>query len=362
MGYRARVVAVVAGVLLAGCVPAMGGAPADTEAVEREIARLAEGSGGRVGVTAIHVETGRRLSMNGAERFPMASVYKFPIALQVLRRVERGELRLDAPVALTERDYRPAYSPITDFANGTPMTLTVGRLLELMLADSDNTASDALLRLAGGGAAVTARLREIGVRDIDVNRPEAQLISDGIGVKVMPPESEWTLARLRALWDAVPAAEREAAVARYATDPRDTATPDAMADLLARAQRGETLSADTTALLLRVMTGASTGVLRIKGRLPAGTPVAHKSGSMGGTTNDVGIITLPDKTHVAIAIFVKASPKTHEAREPAIAEIARTVYDYFLVGSRQFRFRGDWFDRRVRLAPGTAYCLLPTAY
>jgi beta-lactamase class A len=211
----------------------------------------------------------------------------------------------------------------------------VGRLLELMVADSDNTASDALLRLAGGGAAVTARLREIGVRDVDVIRPEAELISNWIGIRQMPPESEWTLARLRAMWDAVPAVEREAANARYVTDPRDTATPDAMADLLVRTHRGEALSPESTALLIRIMTGARTGAARIKGRLPAGTPVAHKSGTMGGTTNDAGIVTLPDGTHVAIAVFVKASAKPHEEREAAIAEISRTVYDYFLVaGSR----------------------------
>jgi beta-lactamase class A len=326
-----RIVAVVLGVMLMGSVPARGG----TEAVEREIARIAEGAAGRVGVAAIHLETGRRLAFNGGERFPMASVYKVPIGLQVLRRVDRGELKLDTPVTLTESDYRGGYSPLADFANGTPMTLTVERLLELMLQQSDNSASDALLRLAGGGAAVTARLRELGIRDIDVNRPEAQIMSEGIGVKNMPPESEWTIARLTALWDAVPAAEREAAKARYATDPRDTATPEAMVDLLAKTQRGEALSGEKTLHMLEVMTGATTGVLRIKGRLPAGTPVAHKSGSMGGTTNDVGIITLPDKSHVVIAVFVKASPKTHEEREPVIAEIARTVYDYFLVGSGQ---------------------------
>nr|AIA12585.1 ClassA_beta_lactamase [uncultured bacterium] len=48
--------------------------------LERAIKRLAESSGGIVGVSAIHIESGRRVSVNGDLRFPMASVYKLPIA------------------------------------------------------------------------------------------------------------------------------------------------------------------------------------------------------------------------------------------------------------------------------------------
>src|SRR5262249_18751630 len=97
--------------------------------------------------------------------------------------------------------------------------------------------------------------------------------------------------------------------------------------------RGETLSPERTALLLRLMTECTRGEARLKGLLPAGTPVAHRTGTQAGTTNDVGIITLPDGAgHVAIAVFVKASPKEIPDRERVIAEIARTVYDYFLVG------------------------------
>jgi len=295
------VLAVVVVVALGG----VSGRAQGTDAVEAQIARLAAGAEGTVGVTAVHLESGRRLSINGGERFPMASVYKFPIGLQILRRVERGELKLDTLVTLTERDYRPAASPLAAFAKGAPMSVTVGRLLELMLVDSDNSASDVMLRLAGGGQAVTARLRELGIRDVEVSRPEVQLMADFAGLRTLPSETEWTVARLESLMDAVPDAEREAARVRYEADPRDTATPDAMAELLARTQRGEALSAEYTALMLRMMTNASTGAACIKGKLPAGTPVAHKTGLIGRSRNDVGIVTLPDGTHVALAIFVK---------------------------------------------------------
>jgi beta-lactamase class A len=73
--------------------------------------------------------------------------------------------------------------------------------------------------------------------------------------------------------------------------------------------------------------------MRLKGMLPPGTPVAHKSGTLGGSTNDVGMITLPeDAGHVVVAIFIKTSKRESSEREKAIAEIARAVYDFYLFG------------------------------
>jgi beta-lactamase class A len=304
--------------------------------LERAVARLAEAAGGRVGVAAIHLESGRRFAFNADERFPMASTYKVPIALRILDMVDRGELRLDRPVALTLADYRPAWSPLAELAAGSPMTVSVGRLLELMVVDSDNSASDALMRLAGGPPAVTARLRELGVGGIDVNRYEAQFFLDGSGIRATPPESEWTVATLEALAAKVPPDEARAAEARYSSDARDTATPSATADLLARLHRGEALSRASTDLLLALMSRATTGATRIKGLLPAGTPVAHKSGLQSGSTNDVGIVTLPDdRGHLVIAVYVRASDRPVDDRARAIAEIARTLYDFYLLADER---------------------------
>jgi beta-lactamase class A len=280
----------------------------------------------------MRIETGRRVSLNGEMRFPMASVYKLPIALQLLRKVDRGELRLSDPITLSENGFRPGHSPIREFANNKPVTLTVERLLELMLGESDNSASDALLRLAGGPAAVTERMRALGVAGIDVSRPEGQLILNHRGVRELPPESEWTMTLLDSLSAKVTPAERAQATATYANDPRDTSTPDAMADLLARIHRRDALEPASMERLLQIMIATPTGPARLKGLLPIGTVVAHKTGTMGGTTNDVGIVTLPDGAgHLAIAIFIKSSIKEVPERERAIAEIARTVYDYFVL-------------------------------
>nr|AIA12595.1 ClassA_beta_lactamase [uncultured bacterium] len=300
--------------------------------LERAIKRLAESSGGIVGVSAIHIESGRRVSVNGDLRFPMASVYKLPIALRLLQRIDRGELRLDGPITLSTHDFRPGHSPIAEFANNKPVTLPLERLLELMLGESDNSASDKLLALAGGPAAVTARMRALDITGLDISRPEGRLALDFWGVREPPPESEWTLAFFERMSESGTPAAREAAAAAFADDPRDTSTPDAMAQLLVRVERREVLEPASMERLLQITTATQTGPLRLKGLLPAGTPVAHKTGTMGATTNDVGIITLPDGAgHVALAVFVKGSTLDVPSRERVIAEIARTIYDYYLL-------------------------------
>ena len=61
-------------------------------------------------------------------------------------------------------------------------------------------------------------------------------------------------------------------------------------------------------MLITLMEQSTTGLKRIRGRLPAGTIVADKTGTLAGTVNDVGFITLPDNNgHIAIVVFVKGS-------------------------------------------------------
>jgi beta-lactamase class A len=253
-----------------------------------------------IGVSAIHLESGKRLSVRNTERFPMGSVYKFPIALAVLRRVDAGTLSLDQVVTIEPRDFAPGWSPLRDRANRRPIVLTLGELLRHMVSNSDNTASDALLALVGGPQVVTTRMAELGFSAIRVDRSEKQMAAD------LAPEG---------------------GPERYAIDARDTATPDAMAELLAAFwNKRDGLSAESHALLVRLMSESSTGAQRIKAAVPAGTTVAHKTGTMPGTTNDVALITLPNGDHVALAIFTKASKRdvTEEA-EADIRAITRKV-------------------------------------
>jgi beta-lactamase class A len=300
--------------------------------LEQQIEYVSHATDGIVGVSAVHLETGRTVSLRGSEAFPMASAFKLPVAVQVLSMVDDGRLTLDKMVSLAPSDLHPGSGKLTELFFHPGVSLSILNLMELALVISDNTAADLLLREAGGPAGVTARMRALGLTGIRVDRSTAMLISDWQGAKNLPPESQWNRELWDKLYDAVPQSEHMRARRAEMADPRDTATPDDMTRLLARLWKRELLTSQSAAILLDIMDRCETGKSRIKGLLPEGTDVAHKTGSLGGVANDIGFIKLPgDAGHVAISVFTKASNKPEEASEKAIAEISRTIYDYFVL-------------------------------
>ncbi len=295
-----------------------------------EIERLAPNSGGAVGVGAVHIETGRAVWFNEDERFPMASTYKVPIAVQLLSRVDRGEISLADMVELEPADIHPGSGTISNLFDDPGVALSLRNLLELMLLISDNSATDLTLTAAGGPDAVNARMAELRVDGLSVDRPTSSLIGDYSGVET-PADGRISLSEFRDLAGNVSPTDREAARATFATDPRDTSTPRAMAHLLAMTWAGQALGSMSTEVFKDIMLRVQTGTGRIKGVLPPGTPVGHKTGTIGGTTNDVGYIYLPDGAgHVITVVFVKDSDRPVPAREATIAQISRAIYDYFL--------------------------------
>lgn len=297
--------------------------------LQNEVTRLAKITDGQVGLSAIHIESRRRVDFHEADRFPMASTFKVPIAVQILSRVDRGEVRLDQMITLEPHDLHPGSGELSNLLKQPGVSLSVRNLIELMLLISDNSATDIVLRLAGGPEAVTSKMRELGISGINVNRPTVRLISDWLGAD-LPLEKDWTPDLWRHLFASIPAEARKAAEAKFNVDSRDTAQPSAMADLLVKIYSKKLHQPETAELLLDIMRRCQTGDARIKGMLPPETVVAHKTGSIGGTVNDVGIVTLPDNAgHVVLALFVKQGTKS-EVSEKAIAQIARAVYDYFL--------------------------------
>lgn len=321
------------GILVANPVAAQSVTPAGDPGLGRllaEIERLAPSSGGTVGVGAVHIETGRAVWFNEDERFPMASTYKVPIAVQLLSRVDRGEITLADMIDVEPSDIHPGSGTISNLFDDPGVSLSLRNLLELMLLISDNSATDLTLTAAGGPDAVNARMAELRVDGLSVDRPTSSLIGDYSGVET-PADGRISMSEFRERAGEVSAAEREAAQEAFATDPRDTSTPRAMAHLLAMTWAGKALGSKNTEVFKDIMLRVQTGTGRIKGVLPPGTPVGHKTGTIGGTTNDVGYIYLPgDAGHVITVVFVKDSGRPVPAREATIAQISRAIYDYFL--------------------------------
>lgn len=274
------------------------GLPVDKSDFQLFVNALSAKVQGRIGVAALLIETGETIGYKADERFPMQSVYKFPIGMAALYAVDQGILKLDKPVKVSKDEYVSAgqHSPLRD-KNPDGATITVQELLRLAVSESDGTASDVLMRLLGGASVVMNYLQAIGITGIIVKNTEKEL------------------------------------AAANSVQYDNWATPTQATLLLRQFHLGKGLSTSSRALLIHLMTDTQTGLKRLKGELPPGTVVAHKTGTSGtregvtAATNDIGIITLPDGRHLALAVFVSDAKAEQGTREAAIAQIARNVWD-----------------------------------
>ena len=110
----------------------------------------------------------------------------------------------------------------------------------------------------------------------------------------------------------------------------------AAAQVLQQFEQKKQLSESSQALLWKWMVETTTGPQRLKGLLPQGTIVAHKTGTSGiragktAATNDIGVIMLPDGRPLLVAVFVKDSAESTKTNEAIIAQVAQAAYQFEL--------------------------------
>lgn len=288
-----------------------------------EIARIADDSDGTLGVSIVDVASGKSVSHAGGDRFPMASVFKLPLAVVLMKRVDAGTLTLDEKLPVTRGDLRPR-GPLYDrWKPG--LSLPIGELLDDMMIASDNSATDLLIRRLGGTKTVQDGLSALGLSGIVVDATELEmwLLSDG--VREIPRDLRMTPEELRKKVDAVPAADRKKAEQAFEKSPKDAGTPDALARLLVRLEKKELLSASSTDRLLSAMKRCATGDRRIRAGVPPGSEVFDKTGTIGRCVNDVGLVRLPGGRTLAIAVFLKSSYLGEAEREAVLAKVAKAA-------------------------------------
>ncbi len=260
------------------------------------IAQLAEGSDGRIGVYAVDLATGRTVSVLGDQRFPMASTSKIAIAATYLELVDRGERSLTSEYpllwAVRSQRFSSAAAPVRE---GEYMSAL--DLIDLMITRSSNPATDALLAAIGGVDPVNDWARRAGLDDFTLTRDIATLVRDD--------------------------GEFDPAVH---IDERDSATPETMVELLSGLYQGRWLSASSREVIIDAMERCRTGRRRIPALMPEDVTVAHKTGSLNNTSSDIGILTAPDGRSIAVAIYVTGQG-SRPNREARIASIARAIYD-----------------------------------
>ncbi len=262
-----------------------------------EVKKIAAVTNGPVGAAFALLETSEAAAMESERHFPTQSVYKFPIALLVLRQVDAGKLNLEQRITVTPKDFVSdrEFTISRQYPQGAE--LTVRELLRFMISESDGTACDVLLRLIGGPEKATQALRELGVENIAIGRYESEMFANP---RVAP--ENWM-------------------------------TPQTAIHLLQLLHEGKVVSQASRDLLLDLMINSRPGKKRIKGLLPPGTVVAHKTGTSATingvttATNDIGIVTLPDGGHLAIAVFVSDTKANEKTREEVIAKIAAAAWN-----------------------------------
>src|SRR4051794_13474028 len=301
--------------------------------VADDLRRIAAAAPGTLGVRLVQVESGASAGINDEAWFPMMSVYKLPIAVHVLRAAERGALDLAATVTLRDEDRRPGFSPLARTIETTgPQKATLRELLSAIVRVSDNTASDRLLREAGGPAAVAATLRQLNADGIDVSRYELQFAADYYGASALGSMRPFSLDRFAAAVEQVSASRRQKAAEAYVTDRRDSTQPRAFAAFMTRLAKGELLNAADTAWLLGEMTEMHARDGRLRSGLPPGTLAGLRPGTSGETAgiraayNDTALITLPDGRRLVIAAFLKRAAGTGAGGDATVGGGGRAAH------------------------------------
>jgi beta-lactamase class A len=273
----------------------------DYTKLRKQLERTVSRHKATIGLAVIHIENNDTFTINNDKDFPMQSVYKFPEALYILYLVDQGKLSLDQKIHVSKADVTPeTWSPIRSRYPNGEIDLTLAEVLYYAVSASDNIACDLLFRTAKGTQNVEIYIHQLGFTDIHILSTEDEMHHDS------------TLQF------------------------RNTSSPLSMSKLLTGFYKHHFLSDSSSALLMKLMTESTNSPKRIKGALPEGTVVAHKTGTGGesydnirSACNDVGIITLPDGKHIAITVFVTQSKAPLEKDEKVIAKLSKTVFDFY---------------------------------
>lgn len=286
--------------MLIGAVQSFAQSKAD---LKRQIEQILSSKKATVGVAIGGGDGKDEVVVNGERRYPMQSVFKFHIGLAMMTEIDTGKFSLDQRIEIKKSELLPGlWSPIREaFPEGT--TMSIADILKYTVSQSDNVGCDVLLRLLGGPEAVEKFVKRNGVKNISIKINEEQM------------QSNWDLMF------------------------QNWTTPKAANELLKKfyENKRKQLSQQSHDFIWKIMRETSTGPERLKGQLPEGTVVAHKTGYSGAhkttgvyaAVNDIGIVSLPNGKYFYISVFVTDSKEDFDTNEKIIADIARAAWDHF---------------------------------
>ena len=287
------------------------------ETVASEIERLADATGGIVGVAATQVATGRHIGYRENELFPTASVIKLPLLVTLYEDAIAGRIDLSERVVYREETKVAGSGVLQYLDDGLDPTLR--DLSVLMMSVSDNTATDLLFDRVGT-ARIEATMARLGLSSIRVPFDIRAMLMELVD---MDHSREGGYEELRTLLRLSAGSGGRSMI----PDQADRTTPADMCRLLELIESRAVLDADACTAIIELMKRIQSGT-RIPGLLPKGTVVAHKTGSYRRLRNDVGIVYAPKGPYV-IALFARELARDNVDDDGALARISLAVYEEF---------------------------------
>lgn len=280
---------------------ALAAQPAVTELLEARtleaLAGVERSLEGVLGVAALDLETGWMFGRNLDAVFPQASSIKIPIMVEVFRAAQAGRIRLDERMRLGPEDIVGGSGKLREELKRGPRELSVRELVERMIRDSDNVATNRLIALVGME---------------EVNRT-----LDGLGLFAT---------RLRRRMMDAAAATR---------DEENVSTPREMARLAEMLFRGRLVDQEACRQMLAIMRTVEAGMRKA---VPHEVAVASKPGSVPGVRCETGIVFLPGRPFVLSVMGTFLGDK-----EDPVEAATRVVYGHF-----QRLARSNRYGHRVR--------------
>lgn len=270
--------------------------------LRQEIQDIIQDKKATVGVAIIFDGTDT-LTVNNQYRYPTMSVYKFHQALAVLDYLNKHNLPLEQQVYISKSALLPeTHSPLRDKKPEGNFYMPIKELMQYSVSQSDNNACDILFNFLGGTAPVEQYIKNLGIQQIAITKTEQEMSEDFDN-----QYGNWT-------------------------------TPYAAVQLLEIFLQQELFASNYKIFLSDALIQTSTGKDKIKGLLPSGTIVGHKTGMSSRNSNgvkagdnDLGFIKLPNNKNLSIAVFIVNSTEDDTTNAKIIAQISKAAYDYFKV-------------------------------
>jgi beta-lactamase class A len=277
--------------------------------------------GGMIGISARNFRTDEEIHLNPDTIFPTASTFKTILLYELYRQVDQGKIDPTERIVIEDQHRVPGSGVIQDLDTGA--SLTIRDVAMLMITISDNAGTDLIFDILGKDA-IQQAVKDLGMTSTSIPLPTWGLLC---GLQNLDPEDssltyEMLKEKLRTVdapWDANAFKE---------TPDNDITTPRDMLRLHEAIEQGEGLSESGQAAVLDILKRQKLSE-RIPAHLPTGVVCAHKTGSLRGVRNDVGIVYAPDGTTYALAILVKGAPDG-VAGTRLVGDVSKVIYEYFV--------------------------------